>query len=120
MQEIEYWPYEQIVYAQPKICPGEWDAQNSLGFRDTNGWPNLSQKTRPSDSQQKQKTKRNCHIVNFAVPDDHRGKLKESEKRDTEKRTELNWNLLCFFISLSVTFTCTKANIYIKISATQL
>ena len=26
--------YEQTVYAQPKICPGKWDAQTPLGF-----WP---------------------------------------------------------------------------------
>ena len=24
VQETEIWPYEQIVYAQPSICPGEW------------------------------------------------------------------------------------------------
>ena len=38
--------------------------------------------TRPSDSQQKKKKKtRTCRIVDFAVPTDHREKLKESEKR---------------------------------------
>ena len=26
MQEIEIWPNEQMVFAQPRICPGEWDA----------------------------------------------------------------------------------------------
>ena len=35
--------------------------------------------TRPSDSKQ---GKRTCRIVNFAVPADHRVKLKESETRD--------------------------------------
>ena len=29
-----------MVSAQPKIRPGERDAQNSLGFCDTNGSPN--------------------------------------------------------------------------------
>ena len=24
VQEIEIWPYEQSVYAQPCICPREW------------------------------------------------------------------------------------------------
>ena len=42
--------------------------------------PNLSQKTRPYYNQQ-QKT-RICKIVDFAVPADHRIKLKESEKKD--------------------------------------
>ena len=43
MQEIEIWPYEQMVYTQPRICPGKWDAEISLGFWDTNGSPNLDQ-----------------------------------------------------------------------------
>ena len=30
----------------------------------------------------KKKKKRTCRIVDYAVPADHRGKLKESEKRD--------------------------------------
>ena len=30
-----------MVYTQPRIYPGEWDAQNSLGFWDTNKLPNL-------------------------------------------------------------------------------
>ena len=30
-----------MVYAQPRIDPGEWDTQSSLGFRDTNRSPNL-------------------------------------------------------------------------------
>ena len=47
--------------------------------------------TRPSDSQQKkkkkkkkekEKEKRTCRIVDFAVPADHRVKLKENEKSD--------------------------------------
>ena len=24
VQEIEIWPYEQMVYVQSSICPGEW------------------------------------------------------------------------------------------------
>ena len=37
VQEIWIWPYEQTVYAQPRICSGELDAQNPLRFWDTNG-----------------------------------------------------------------------------------
>ena len=51
--------------------------KNSLAFWDTNESPNLCQTTWPGDSQRKQKTSR---IVDFAVPVDHRVKLKE--KRD--------------------------------------
>ena len=43
VQEIEVWPCEQMVYAQTWICPGEWDAQTSLGFGDTNRSSNLDQ-----------------------------------------------------------------------------
>ena len=74
MLQIEIWPYEQVVYAQPSICPEEWDAQCSLGFWDKNGSPNLGQTTRQSDSQQKKRTYR---IVDFAIPADHRKKVKE-------------------------------------------
>ena len=73
----EIWPYEQMVYAQPSICPVKWNAQIPLGFWDTNGSPNLGQMTRPSNNQQQKK-----RIVDFAVPADHCVKLKESEKKD--------------------------------------
>ena len=68
-----------MVYAQTRICPGEWDTQNSLGFSDTNRSLDLGQMTRPSDSQQK---KRTCRVVDFAVQTDHKVKIKENEKRD--------------------------------------
>ena len=42
VQEILIWPYEQVVYAQPRIYPREWDAQTSLGFWDTNESLNLN------------------------------------------------------------------------------
>ena len=73
MQEVEVWPYEQMVYAQPRIYPREWDEQTPLGFQDKNGSPNFGQMT---------KKKRTCKIVNFAVPVDHSMKLKEFEKKD--------------------------------------
>ena len=73
VQEIEIRPHEQVIYAQPRICPGEWDAQSSVGFWDTNGTPNLYHMTRLCDSQQK---KWPCQIVEFALPADHRIKIK--------------------------------------------
>ena len=45
--------FEQMIYAQPSICPGEWDAPTPMGFWDTNGSLNLSETTRPYDNQQK-------------------------------------------------------------------
>ena len=50
-----------------------------MGLWYTNGSPNLGPKTRPYNNQQKKKI---CKIVDFAVPADHRIKLKECEKRD--------------------------------------
>ena len=60
VQEIEVWLYEQMVYAQPRICPGEWYTQTPLGFSDTNGSPNLGQTTRPYDKQQKRENLQDC------------------------------------------------------------
>ncbi len=44
-----------MVHAQPRICPGEWDAQIPLGFWDTNGSPNLGQTTKLYNDRQKKK-----------------------------------------------------------------
>ena len=63
-----------LVFAQPGIRTGEWDAQTSLGFWDTNWSLNLGQTTRPCDSQLKKKKKEKrkkeketCRIADFAV-----------------------------------------------------
>ena len=68
-----------MVYVQPRMCPGKWNPQTPIGLWHTNRTPNLGQKTRPDNDQEKKK-KINSKIVNFAVPTDHRIKLKESEK----------------------------------------
>ena len=79
MPETKVWLNEQIVYAQHKICPREWDTRTPQGFWDSNGSPNLGQTIGPySDQHQK---KRTCRIVDFAVLADNRVKLKESEKK---------------------------------------
>ena len=49
-----------------------------MGLCHTHGSPNLGQETRPNKNQQK----RTCKIVDFAVPADHRIKLKGREKKD--------------------------------------
>ena len=51
-----------------------------MGLWHTDGLPNLGQKTRPYNNQQQKKRIRK--IVDFAVPADHRIKLKECEKKD--------------------------------------
>ena len=50
-----------------------------MGLWRIDGLPNLGQKTRPYNNQQK---KRIYKIVDFVVPADHRIKLKEWEKKD--------------------------------------
>ena len=55
----------------------------TLGFLDSNRSP----KSRPDDQTLRElkrmnKNKRTCRIVDFAIPADHRAKLKESEKRN--------------------------------------
>ena len=79
VQEIEISPYNKIVYAKPIIHPGEWEANGS-------NFP--GQTTRSSDSQQKKKKKKKkkrkitCGIVDFAIPMDHKVKIKENKMRD--------------------------------------
>ena len=91
-----------MVYAQIRIRPGNWDAQTLLGFWDTNGSCNLGQTTWLCESQQqkkkkKKKKKRTYRIVDFAVPADHRIKLKEIEKRDKNlnlaRKLKKLWNM---------------------------
>ena len=59
----------------------ENNTQTPMGHWHTDESPNLSQETRPYNNQQKKK-KRICKIGDFAVPADHRIKLKECEKKD--------------------------------------
>ena len=66
-----------MEYVQTKIYLRKWNAWNSLGFWDTNGSPNTSQKTKPSVNLHKRE--RTC-LVDFAIPADHKSKIKESEK----------------------------------------
>ena len=69
-----------MIYIQPSIYPGKWDAQTPQGFWDTNGSLNLGQTTGPYNNQQQQK-KRTCKILAFAVPANHRVKLKKVKKK---------------------------------------
>ena len=71
-----------MVYAQPRTCPRKWQSQTPVGLWYTNGSPNLGPMTRSYNNQQKKKKKKICKIVDFAVPADHRIKLKECEKKD--------------------------------------
>ena len=74
-----------------------------MGLWHTDGSPNLGQKTRPYDNLQK---KRICKIVDFAVPAEHRIKLKECEKKDKylELARELKklWNMKVTIIPIVI------------------
>ena len=111
VQEVEVWPYKQMVYAQKRICPGEWDTQTPLGFWHTNRSPNLGQTTRPYNNQQKVRT---CRIMDFAVPADHWVKLKECEKRDKnlnlarELKKQRNMKVMIIPIVIGALGTVTK------------
>ena len=92
-----------MVYAQPSSYPRKWHTQTPTGLWHTDGSPNLGQKTRPNNNQQK---KRICKIVDFAVPPDHRINLKESEKKDKYRdlARELNklWNMKVMIIPIVI------------------
>ena len=72
------------MYTQGEIRLGEWEAQTSLGFLDTNGSPILGETITPSDSQQKNRT---FWIRDSVDPTVLRVKMKEREKKS-------NWTLL--------------------------
>ena len=98
VQDISIWPYEKMVYAQPKISPGEWHTQTPMRFwliwRSVrlaeikwSVWSlNLGQTNRPSYNQQRRRT---CKIWNFAVSSDHGVNFKESEKKKKILRPKL-------------------------------
>ena len=67
VQEIEIWLNEQMVYAQPRICPKEWEAQTPLRFWDTNGWPHLGQMTWPWSTKKKKKKKKEENLQNCGL-----------------------------------------------------
>ena len=79
VQEIEIWPYEQMVYAQPSTCPGEWDILTPMEVWHKNGSPNLGQKTTPYSNQLVKENLQNCR---FCCPCWQQNKTEKSEKKD--------------------------------------
>ena len=72
-----------------------------MGLWRTDGSPNLGQKTRPNNNQQK---KGLCKIVDIAVRADHIIKLKECEKKykylDFARELKKLWNTIVFSVSV--------------------
>ena len=91
-----------MVYIQTISCPGEWHTQTFMGLWHTNGSTHLSQKTRLDRIQQQKK--RACKIVDFAVPADHRVKLKENEKKDKylARKFKKLWNMKVTIIPIVI------------------
>ena len=91
-----------MVYAQPSICPRKWYTQTPVGLWYTNGSPNLG----PRSYNNQQKKKRICKAVDFAVPADHRIKLKECEKRDKHldlaREVKKLWNMKVTIIPIVI------------------
>ena len=82
-----------MVYAQPSTYHRKWHAKTPVELWYTNGLPKLGLKTRPYNNQQKKISK----LVDFAVPADHKIKLKECEKRykylDLVRELKKLWNM---------------------------
>ena len=85
VQEIYFWPYEQIVYAQPSISPGVWHTQTSIGLWHRNGSPNLGQKSIPRIINKKRELAKLSTLLTSR-------KLKENEKKDKYLELLGNWN----------------------------
>ena len=78
-----------LVHAQPGIYPGKWNTQNSWRFWDKNRSSNLSQMTRPSDSQQKKENLPNSGLYHSDWPQD---KTERRQKREINTWTlQENW-----------------------------
>ena len=80
-QEIEFWLYYQMVYAQTTIRSIQWDPQNSLEFWFTNISSNSRQKIRPI--RYKQKQKKNLLSIWFCCSD---RPVSEKERKQKDRR----------------------------------
>ena len=73
--------------------------------------------TRPCNNQRKKK-KRNCKIVDFAVPADHRIKLKECEKKDKyldlDRKLKKRWNMKVTIIPIVIGAFSTVTKVLLK------
>ena len=71
-----------MVYAQPSTCPWKWHIHKILWDFNIQTDHLISARRPDLIIINKKKKKKICKIVDFAVPADHRIKLKECEKRD--------------------------------------
>ena len=92
-----------MVYAQHSSCLGEWHTQTPMDFDIQTDHLLL---VRRPDLIVINKKKRTCKIVDFAIPADHRIKLKESEKKnkylDLAREMKKLWNLKVTIIPIVI------------------
>ena len=66
----------------------------------------INEKKKKKKKQKEKKKKRTCKIVDFAVPVDHRVKLKENEKKnnylDLTRELKILWNMKVMFIPIII------------------
>ena len=90
VQEIEIWPDNQMIYAQTKICAGEWDAQNSLEFWDKNKSINRGQGSLTKKKKRKKKENRTYSELSRSsgLLSENQTKQKEGPSKRSKKSTE--------------------------------
>ena len=97
-----------MVYAQPRIFPGEWDAQTHLEILKTNGSLKLSHTTRPYNIQQKKENLLNGWLCWAGWS---RSKIERSEKKDKyqylAREFKKLWNMKVTMIPIVIS-TVTK------------
>ena len=98
-----------MASTQPSTFPRKCHTSTPLRLWHTHGSPNLGHKTRPYNNQQKKKKKKKeriCKIIDFAVPADHRIKLKECEKKykyhDLARELKKLWNMKVTIVALVI------------------
>ena len=88
--------FNQVVYAQPTIRHGERETQTSLGFLDTNGYPNLGQTTSPSDRKKRKKKKENVSNSGLCRTSRPPSKIKRKLRdkyQDLAREIKILWNM---------------------------
>ena len=92
-----------MVYAQPRICPGEWDIQTSKGFWHANGSPNLDQMIKSYNNQQKKENLQNCELC---CPSWSQSKIDRNLKKvkyvDLPEELEKLWIMKVTFIPIVI------------------
>ena len=75
---IDKW-YIHKIESVLKTGSGHWKSKRS---------PDPGHKARPNVNQQKKKKQKTCHLVDFAVPADHRVEIKDRQWRRSSWRAE--------------------------------